>query len=339
VFDATVPGWAESFEANYAYLDAIPVILTSLPQERWRVYLRPSSAESDLVADALTTLRAYMPGLAFDNVTHPTRFHCHTRVAARYRAGRVLLAGDAAHVCSPSQGHGMNSGLQDAYNLAWKLALVCQGRCASTLVESYEAERRPVAQMITTSGDAFEQAQDLTDPAARRARDEALRATFADPQTRHHESIAEAELDIDYSNSPIVMGDAHERLAPGQRLPNGIEVRLAEDRPCLLHELAHRAGHTALLIAGAKAPLDEWSSVRDRLLRADGPTLLEAAYVHAVESPCVAGHFRLEPAAAADLGVERLTLLVIRPDGHVGLRADRNHLAALATYEGLLRGE
>ncbi|MFO0900769.1 MAG: FAD-dependent monooxygenase [Pirellulales bacterium] len=339
VFDATVPGWAESFEANYAYLDAIPVILTSLPQERWRVYLRPSSDESDLVADALTTLRGYMPGLAFDDVTHPTRFHCHTRVAARYRAGRVLLAGDAAHVCSPSQGHGMNSGLQDAYNLAWKLALVCQGRCASTLFESYEAERRPVAEMITASGDAFEAAQDLTDPAARRTRDEALRAVFADPQTRHHESIAEAELDIDYSNSPIVMGDAHERLAPGQRLPSGIEVRLAEDRPCLLHELAHRAGHTALLIAGYRAPIDEWATLRDRLLRPEGASLLEAAYAQATAPPSVAGHFRLGPAGAGELGVERLTLLVIRPDGHVGLRADHNHLAALGAYEALLRAE
>lgn len=335
VFDATVPGWAESFEANYAYLDEIPVILTSLPQKRWRVYLRPSSAESDLMADALATLRSYLPSLAFDNVTHPTRFQCHTRVAARYRAGRVLLAGDAAHVCSPSQGHGMNSGLQDAYNLAWKLALVCQGRCASTLLDSYEAERRPVAQMITTSGDAFEAAQDLTDPTARQARDAAMRAVFADPQKRRQESMAEAELDIDYSSSPIVMGDAHERLGPGQRLPNRLAACLTDGRSCLLHELTHRAGHTALLIAGTETPLEEFATLRDSLPRAAGASLLEAACFHA-PAPS-AGDFRLESTAVAQLGIEGLTLLVIRPDGHVGLRADRNHLAALAAYEALLQ--
>jgi 2-polyprenyl-6-methoxyphenol hydroxylase-like FAD-dependent oxidoreductase len=144
VFDSTVPNWPESYEGNYAYLDEIPVILTALPQQRWRVYLRPTSPESDLVADALTTLTCYLPAIKFDNVTHPARFHCHTRVASRYRSGNILLAGDAAHVCSPSQGHGMNSGIQDAFNLAWKLALVCQGACTAALLDSYEAERHPV---------------------------------------------------------------------------------------------------------------------------------------------------------------------------------------------------
>ena len=159
VFDATVVDWPDSHEANYAYLDEIPVILTALPQRRWRVYLRPSSQHSDLVADAFSTLSRYLPTIGFEGVTNPTRFHCHTKVATRYRSGRILLAGDAAHVCSPSQGHGMNSGLQDAFNLAWKLALVCQGRCTAALLDSYEAERRPVAETITASGDAFEQAQ------------------------------------------------------------------------------------------------------------------------------------------------------------------------------------
>jgi 2-polyprenyl-6-methoxyphenol hydroxylase-like FAD-dependent oxidoreductase len=138
VFDVTLAGWTEPHEANYAYLDQVPVILTALPDRRWRVYLRPTSAESDLVEDARTTLAPHAPGVRFDGVANPTRFHCHTRVAERFRAGRVLIAGDAAHVCSPAQGHGMNSGLQDAYNLAWKLALVAHGRADATLLGSYD---------------------------------------------------------------------------------------------------------------------------------------------------------------------------------------------------------
>ena len=156
---------------------------------------------------------ATCPAIGFDDVANPTRFHCHTKVATRFRSGRILLAGDAAHVCSPSQGHGMNSGLQDAFNLAWKLALVCQGHCAPALLDSYEAERRPVAEMITASGDAVEHAQTVTDPAERRARDETLRAVFADPTSRHHEAIAEAELDIDYAR----LTDRHGRRARGAR--------------------------------------------------------------------------------------------------------------------------
>ncbi len=250
VFDTTLVPWSESYEVIYAYLDEPPVIFTALPHERWRVYLRPNSADSDLIADALSTVTRYLPSISFADVANPARFHCHSKVAARYRSGRILLAGDAAHVCSPSQGHGMNSGLQDAFNLAWKLALVCQGHSAPELLDSYEAERRPVAQMITASGEAFEQSQSIHDPAERRARDASLRAIFADPASRHHESIAEAELDIDYSGSPIVMGDPHESLAPGQRIPDTIEVCHPSGKTCLLHELTHRAGHTALIIGG-----------------------------------------------------------------------------------------
>jgi 2-polyprenyl-6-methoxyphenol hydroxylase-like FAD-dependent oxidoreductase len=334
VFDATLPNWSDSYEANYAYLDQPPVILTALPGRRWRVYLRPTSPESDLLADATATLERYLPALEFADVENPTRFHCHTKVALRYRAGRVLLAGDAAHVCSPSQGHGMNSGLQDAFNLAWKLALVCHGQASPALLDSYEAERRPVAQMITTSGEAFERAQDLTDAAERRERDRSLRAIFADPNSRHHESIAEAELDIDYCGSPIVSGDAHETLTPGHRLPDTIEVRHADGRAGWLHELAHRAGHTALIVGGAGKSVEALRQLERELAAQPAMALIEATFVLSAEElagdalPCAC----LTPAAADRLGVAEITLLVIRPDGHLGLRADREHVQALAAY-------
>jgi 2-polyprenyl-6-methoxyphenol hydroxylase-like FAD-dependent oxidoreductase len=127
VFDATLQGWAQAFDANFVYLETLPVILTALPGRRWRVYMRPSSAESDLVAEAAATIRLYEPAASFVNVENPTRFQCHTKIATQFRSGAVLLAGDAAHLCSPAEGHGMNCGLQDAVNLAWKLALVCRG--------------------------------------------------------------------------------------------------------------------------------------------------------------------------------------------------------------------
>jgi 2-polyprenyl-6-methoxyphenol hydroxylase-like FAD-dependent oxidoreductase len=336
VFDATLAGWSDSYEANYAYLDEIPVILTALPQRRWRVYLRPSSPDSNLVADASSTISRYRPSIRFDDVTHPTRFHCHTKVATRFRSGRILLAGDAAHVCSPAQGHGMNSGLQDAFNLAWKLALVCHGHCPPTLLDSYEAERRPVAESITASGDAFEHAQNVTGPVERRARDETLRAVFADPTSRHHEAIAEAELDIDYGGSPIVMGDRHEALSPGQRLPDTIEVFLATGEACMLHELTYRPGHTALLVGGLSSNGDGLEQLDSSMRTRSSASVIEATIVITARSDDQSPFARLAPAAADQLGVGEVTLLVIRPDGHVGLRADCDHLKALAAYDALL---
>ena len=85
------------------------------------------------------------------------------------------------------------------------------------------------------------------------------------PASRHHEAIAEAELDIDYGRSPIVMGDAHPALGPGQRLPDTIEVRLASGDERGLHELTHRAGHTALLIGGASSRDDDLARLADAM--------------------------------------------------------------------------
>jgi 2-polyprenyl-6-methoxyphenol hydroxylase-like FAD-dependent oxidoreductase len=334
VFDAAIEDWREPFEANYAYLDEIPVILTALPGRIWRIYLRPSSEDSDLVADATRTLSRYLPDVRFDGVANPTRFHCLTTVARSFRAGRLLLAGDAAHTCSPAQGHGMNSGLQDAFNLAWKLALVCRGTCPEALLDSYEAERRPVAEMVTAEGDQAESMQMLKDPRERRARNAAIRAVFADPASRHHEAIAEAELDIDYGGSPIVMGDRHDALSPGQRLPDSIAIRHPGGGDGRLHELASRPGHTAILIGGASLPEGELAAVHGAVGARPANAVIEASF--ALSAGGGGGPARLDPAAAAALGVDGLTLIVVRPDGHVGLRADTDHAVALDAYERLL---
>ena len=253
VFDVTLQGWLERYDLTFVYLDAIPVILTALPGKRWRAYLRPDPDDDDLVAQAAATLHRYAPGTTFVDVENPTRFHCHTRVAARFRSGRVLVAGDAAHACTPAEGHGMNSGLQDAANLAWKLALVCRGIADPVLLDSYEAERRPVAQTIARSGDAAEADEALTDPAAREARDEAVKQALADPAAQLRDAVAKAELDVDYGGSPAVVGDADARLGPGQRLPDTITVQPPDRDPCGLHELAQRAGHTLVLLGGPAA--------------------------------------------------------------------------------------
>ncbi len=77
-----------------------------------------------------------------------TDFRLHNRGAAHYRAGRGFLAGDAAHIHSPAGGQGMNIGIQDALNLGWKLALVCQGAAPEELLGTYEAERVPVGRLV-----------------------------------------------------------------------------------------------------------------------------------------------------------------------------------------------
>ncbi len=326
VFDATLDGWTEAFDLTFVYLEAVPVILTALPGRRWRAYLRPGSPDSDLVADASATIRRYYPSVSFVDVENPTRFHCHTKVATAFRAGRVLLAGDAAHLCSPAQGHGMNTGLQDAANLAWKLALVHHGSADPVLLDSYEVERLPVARAVGLEGDDFELAELTTDAAGREERDRSMRAMLADPAARQHEIVAEAELDVEYSDSPIVIGDASAVLAPGQRLPDTIATRWY-------------AGHTVALLHGAEADPHAVSDLLGTLLDvvARSP-MLDAVIALGIGEHPAEPAARIEPSAADLLDVDEITLFAVRPDGYIGLRADHDHLAALARYQALVLG-
>jgi 2-polyprenyl-6-methoxyphenol hydroxylase-like FAD-dependent oxidoreductase len=337
VFDATVQGWTDTYEGTFVYLDSLPVILTALPGQRWRVYLRPSSEKSDLVADAASTLRAYLPAASFVDVENPTRFHCHTKVAGKYRAGRVFLAGDAAHLCSPSEGHGMNCGLQDAFNLAWKLALVQQGAAEPGLLDSYEIERRPIAERVMQSGDGFEHALTVSDSAECDERDQSIRAKLGDARTLHHEVAAETELIADYCESPIVFGDANSKLAAGRRLPDTIPVRLAGAQPHKLHGLGHRAGHTLLLLAGPGADIPRLADLHGALQKLTAEsTLFEAAVALGSDKDLPAPIGKFEASAADLIGVEGITLLAVRPDGYIGLRADRDHSNALERYGALI---
>ncbi|WP_410572089.1 FAD-dependent monooxygenase [Amycolatopsis sp. cmx-4-61] len=140
-----------------------------------------------------------------------SRFSDDSRLAAHYRVGRVLLAGDAAHTHFPAGGQGLNLGIQDAMNLGWKLAAELRNRASAGLLETYEAERRPVAEQVLANI-AAQNALIPTTP-----NQLALRALFRDltklPEVQHHLSGMVSGLNIKYANE-----DPHP--AAGTRLPD-----------------------------------------------------------------------------------------------------------------------
>ena len=146
VFDATLQGWTEVVRPHVR----LPRRHPGHPHRA----SRPALARLPAAELAGVGSRRRRRGDAPAATTPPRRLSTsRTRPAStatrrsptQFRSGPVLLAGDAAHLCSPAQGHGMNTGVQDAANLAWKLALVHQGVADPALLDSYEVERRPVA--------------------------------------------------------------------------------------------------------------------------------------------------------------------------------------------------
>ncbi|MFE5192593.1 FAD-dependent monooxygenase [Streptomyces sp. NPDC056601] len=111
----------------------------------------PESAPLDLDEIKEVTRRALGRDYGMHEARWMSRFHSDERQAPAYRVGRVLLAGDAAHVHTPAGGQGMNTGLQDAANLGWKLAAVVNGRAGEALLNTYEAERHPVGKAVLRS--------------------------------------------------------------------------------------------------------------------------------------------------------------------------------------------
>jgi 3-(3-hydroxy-phenyl)propionate hydroxylase len=239
------------------------------------------------------------------NPTLLSRFTDMARQAASYRERRVLLAGDAAHVHSPAGGQGLNLGIQDAVNLGWKLAQVVKGTSPDSLLDSYHAERHPIAARVlrlTMAQTALARGDHCT---------EALRETvtellgMAEPRRRYAAMMS--GLDVHYD-----LGKGHPLL--GRRMPDLDLVTAAG--PVRTFTLLHRA-RPLLLNLGEPGGFDikPWAD-RVQVINAKYPGIWELPAVGAV------------PGAAA---------VLIRPDGYVawvGDRTDQGLADALTTWFG-----
>ena len=324
MLDAAVDSWPYEPGELPVFLDADGFWAMPLADDRLRLFFRDDAAgERPSVADAQAVIDRHVPGapriLAADNAAC---FALHHRVARRFRAGRVLLAGDAAHAMTPVSGQGMNTGVQDAYNLAWKLRLALDGAPPAVL-DSYEAERRPVAVAAMQASGALHEANVLAGQGAA-ARDRSLAAALATPAQVLAAVTAGHELGVAYGEGPLATGRvAPETLGvlPGRRVPDAGPLVGDGGRPTSLRELVRDPEPQLWLCAGAGPPapavaLGERfaSALRVRLLTiADRPAAAPAG-VEAFADPELRVHGRL--GAVADAAY------VVRPDGYLAFRCE-----------------
>ena len=239
------------------------------------------------------------------NVTYLSRFTDAARQAASYRQRRVLLAGDSAHVHSPAGGQGLNTGVQDAVNLGWKLAQVVKGTSPESLLDTYQAERHPIGARVlksTMAATALSRGDERT-----KALYETMSELLKMDEPRKRYAAMMSGLDIRYD-----LGTGHPLL--GRRMPD-LDLVTANG-PRRVFTLLHDA-RPVLLNLGEPGALDiaPW---------ADGVQRVDARYAGVWELPVLG-------AVAAP------TAVLIRPDGHVawvGDGTDQGLGDALTTWFG-----
>jgi hypothetical protein len=262
-----------------------------------------------------------------------TEFRLHCRAARHYRAGRTFLAGDAAHIHSPAGGQGMNTGIQDAINLGWKLALVIRGTADPELLDTYETERLPVGRAVLRFTDRAFTLATSASPVMRFARTRlaphllplALRARAS----RAYSFRTVSQLAVHYRRSQAsAEGPGMARRGPraGDRLPDApVSV---DGLPTTLHGALTAPGYHLLLCGPARAwPADATADLAGRC--AGWVT------VHRLSHDPVPGALHdVDGIALRRLGLSRPRAghWLIRPDGHIGYRAGGSDVTGLLAY-------
>ena len=247
----------------------------------------------------------------------------HARVPA-YRWGRVFLAGDAAHIHSPAGGQGMNTGMQDAFNLAWKLAAVIDrsvsGQAGDTLLDSYEAERVPIADGVIAFTDRLTRAGTLSG-LPRRIRDVVLRMVSRVPAARRLMAETATEVNVSYKNSPIAVDRRPHgaKVSAGEHLPH---IDDAEVQKQLDTVLGPATRHVVLTVAAAHvAPAGERGDSQVLVTIDDTPM---GGYDVVIADP--------KGVVAQRLGLTDGGRVVIRPDSYIGAIAALDDTTAIADY-------
>ncbi|MEV7612582.1 FAD-dependent monooxygenase [Streptomyces sp. NPDC089799] len=305
----------------------------------------PALADIQAVLDRLAPQPTTASALRWSSV-----FRISHRIVDRYGTGRVFVAGDAAHIHPPTGAQGMNTGIQDAWNLAWKLALAVEGAAAPGLLASYDAERRPVGEEVVgrTVRHATEGMEaDMRDPAAMLLREAQLLVGYRGSPVVGPDEGPDAGPDAGAAagpvGGPVGSGAYGDGPRPGDRAPDcgGLTSRIAA-YPMRLYDVLRGRGHVLVLydggggVDGGRA--DELAEAARKL----SGGRVEAFVVSGAgggDGGLAGGTLlpvyrdaRGEFARLYGVAAGRVTAFVVRPDGYVGARVSRPGVAELREY-------
>ena len=310
-------GWDLREDAVHAFFrpDGLPLICFPMRGHRWRLTLpfagnRIAQAPTLAEIQQLTDQRAPHP-VTVSDPTWLACFRCHRRSASAYRRGRVLLAGDAVHIHTPAGGQGLNTGITDAHNLGWKLALVASGRASDALLDSYGTERRPVADEVIKLTHSLVHYGTMSHPVKRRVRDIAVPALGRSPAIQRRAARRLSQVYVTYPPGPLARQDRG-RGGPraGQRMPD-IHVR-AGSQPATLHSVLRGGRHVLIVPAGHLAGVLSDSGLRP----------------YSSDLEIVTGD--VTQTSRPDNGTG--PVILVRPDGHVAARGRVGSMEPVTEY-------
>ena len=259
-----------------------------------------------------------------------SRFDISHRKVRQFWQQRVFLAGDAAHIHSPAGGQGMNTGIQDAFNLAWKLALAVRGVGGPQLLASYHLEREPVASGVLNLTDRITRMATMRNSVAQSVRDFLLPVVSGIDFVEDKIANRLAELSVSYRNSPIVENRGGGRLKAGDRAPDA-ELRDGDNQARRLFELFREPRHTLLLFLGAAPEKAAKAEQIGSALSALPKGAVESYRIARGQTGFGAELRDLSGLAHAAYGLLDGGMALVRPDGYVGYRStdfDANKLHA-----------
>jgi 2-polyprenyl-6-methoxyphenol hydroxylase-like FAD-dependent oxidoreductase len=317
-----------------------------LPDGRWRlIAVRKVALPEEPVEratleefEALLLHHARAPVRLFDPAWI-SPFRIGRRHATHLRDGDVFLCGDAAHIHSQVSGQGMNTGLQDAINLGWKLGLVCRGRARSDLLDSYEVERLPVIKRVLLGTDLATRAVTVRHAVGQNAVDDLARLLLGFEPVQDYLTRNISELEINYraggclSSFYVEHAGRHvsrvRRTAlPGDHAPRAPHLQTIPDRrPVRLYDLIRHSGHTVVLLQGERTPSPPAAEVAE-LVRTLHRRFGDEIHPLAVgvrgdwSPPDVALVHDAGGEMHAAYTAEQASVFLIRPDGYLGFRAD-----------------
>lgn len=350
--------WSNPEDEMFAYLhEEGTVVFFPLGNHRYRIIANgPLHATGDPLS--LEQMQKFVDtrgpsGVVLSDPVWLTWFTISRRSASDYRKGRVFLAGDAAHIHTPALGQGMNTGMQDAFNLVWKLALVQKGLASPELLDTYQAERHPIGQKLLKTTDAVTKVIMLRNPIGQKVRNHLMPLLASHEVVQHRAWRTISMLGINYRNSPIVgehrenfaeaIGDVTSWLdfahgpAPGNRAPDGT-VKYREGETVRLFQVMRGTEHNVLFFAGLKNNAQESFSVIAKTISEVESNYGEYIRCHFVlptqneGSEVITAHSILiddDHSLHSLYGAAHPCLYLIRPDGYVGFRGQPIEFAPL----------